>query len=181
MRDKVRESWLVGLVTLACAVLAQGASLVAQAGESIPTPPPICDIGRLTVIDPAMCPDQTHAEVHWPRHCPEELTLDDGDVKAVIYCRPTGTPPLAAIYCTPSGVGAYECEAEPAAIDGSLSYRWQVGPGLAVVVDEEDRSVAHVSCVSTPGAVGNYLTMSVLSTDGTSATVTGSLSCISPR
>jgi hypothetical protein len=153
-----------------------------QAGDSIPTPPPICGIGRGLNDDPGSCPSDTHPDVHWPRNCPEERDLsvspEGGDPDAKVYCRPNGAAPLTAIHCVAQDGPSYTCEAEPIALDGTMSYQWSSDSGLLIHhAGNPHGPVVQVDCLAAGNGDHRRITLSVRSEDGGSATVTGQLWC----
>lgn len=145
------------------------------AAEAIPDPPPICDIRLAPPGD--HCPAGSHPDVYWPRVCPKQ-NIDPGpDVDYRLFCREDGAAPRPAIFCTDTSDGVRVCEGEPQSLDGSLRHAWSA-TGLKVSeLNAGDPTAVQVECDTRPGFTVGWLTLTVSSSGGPTATVTGPLSC----
>jgi len=157
------------------ATILGGVSILLAGGataQSIPHPPPICDI-TLEPLD-GQCLSGSHPDYYWPRVCPEQNLSGTG---YRLYCRPPAAPPIPVIFCSTTAIDSYVCEGEPRALDGTLTYTWSA-PALTISeLTEGDASVVVVECAPGIRSRSRYLTLTVSSSNGTSATITGPLAC----
>ncbi len=170
-RDSFLQLPLVALVALVpFTAIALQNSDPNSGGTPVPTtPPPICSIGKQT---PEPCPGTTRTDRYPLGFCPPAHPIGEPPVDV---CQPQPTPPAAAMMCSYLARG-FVCEGSPQAIPPAqpLTYSW-VASGM-LRVDSANGTFVDVSCRRAIG--GGYLTLTVVTAQGVSASVTDYLSCL---